>query len=124
MRLAVLTACVALLAATVPSAQAPALQRTKPLKSLDVSLIDTSVDACTNFYQYACGGWRKNNPVPGDKARWGRFDQLREQNLWTPKDILDDAAKPGQARTPVQAQVGNFNASCMDRRAPSAPTAP
>ena len=71
MRLALLTACVCLLAATVPSAQSPAPERTRPLKSLDLSIIDTSVDACTNFYEYACGGWRKNNPVPGDKARWG-----------------------------------------------------
>jgi len=117
MRLAVLTVCVSLLAATVPSAQALAPERTKPLKSLDVSLIDTSVDACTNFYQYACGGWRKNNPVPGDKARWGRFDELRELNLWTLKDLLDEAAKPATTRTPVQAQVGDFYASCMDQSA-------
>jgi putative endopeptidase len=117
MRSALLTACVCLLAVTVPSAQSPAPERTRPLKSLDVSLIDSSVDACTNFYQYACGGWRKNNPVPGDKARWGRFDELRELNLWTLKDILDDAAKTGSKRTPLQTQVGDFYASCMDQAA-------
>ena len=117
MRLALLTACVCLLAAIVPSAQSPAPERTRPLKSLDLSIIDTSVDACTNFYEYACGGWRKNNPVPGDKARWGRFDELRELNLWTLKDILDEAAKSSNTRTPVQAQVGDFYACCMDQAA-------
>jgi putative endopeptidase len=115
MRAVLLTACVCLLAATIPSAQS-APERTKPLKSLDLSIIDPSVDACTNFYQYACGGWRRNNPVPGDKARWGRFDELRELNLWTLKDILEEAAKPG-TRTPIQAQVGDFYASCMDQAA-------
>ena len=117
MRLALLTACVCALAASVPSAQSPAPGRTRPLKSLDLGIIDSTVDACTNFYGYACGGWRKNNPVPGDKARFGRFDELRELNLWTLKDILDDAAKPGETRTPIQAQVGDFYASCMDQAA-------
>ena len=94
MRLAALIATFSLLAALDPAAQAPAGERTPPLKSFDVSLIDRSVDPCTNFYEFACGTWRKANPVPGDKARWGRFDQLRELNLWTLKDILDDASQP------------------------------
>ena len=98
-------------------AQSPAPERTKPLKSLDLSAIDTSVDPCTDFYEFACGGWRKNNPVPGDKARWGRFDELREFNLYTLNDILEEAAKPSPTRTPVEAQVGDFYASCMDTAA-------
>ena len=116
MRLSILVVCLFVLAAIGPAAQSPAPQRTKPLKSFDVSLIDMSVDACTNFYQFACGNWRRDNPVPGDKARWGRFDQLRELNLWTLKDILDEASKPG-TRTPLQTQVGDFYASCMDQAA-------
>ncbi len=95
-------------------AQSPAPERTKPLKSFDLTAIDTSVDACTDFYNYACGGWRKNNPVPGDKARWGRFDELREFNLYTLNDILEASAKPSPTRSPVEAQVGDLYASCMD----------
>ncbi len=98
-----------------PSAQSPTEKRTPPLKSLDVSIIDRSVDPCTDFYQFACGGWRNNNPVPSDKARWGRFDELREVNLWTLRDILDAASKPSPSRTPLEAQVGDFYASCMDQ---------
>ena len=114
MRIAIVTLGACLLSAIAPTAQAPAEQRTLPLKSLDVSLIDKSVDPCTDFYEYACGNWRRANPVPGDKARWGRFDQLREVNLWTLKDILDTAAKPSPSRNGTQKQVGDFYAACMD----------
>jgi len=117
MRLAALIATFSLLAALDPAAQAPGGERTPPLRSFDVSLIDRSVDPCTNFYEFACGTWRKANPVPGDKARWGRFDQLREVNLWTLKDILDDASQPRDGRTAIQKQVGDFYASCLDRTA-------
>src|SRR5215208_1077423 len=98
-------------------AQSPAQERTKPLKSLDLTAIDTSVDACTDFYNYACGGWRKNNPVPADKGRWGRFDELREFNLYTLRDILDEASKPTATRPPIEQQVGDFYASCMNTAA-------
>ncbi len=36
--------------------------------SLDVNSMDKSIDPCSNFYQYACGGWRKKNPIPPDDA--------------------------------------------------------
>ena len=117
MRVPALIATLGLLTALTPAAQAPPEKRTPPLESLDVSLIDKAVDPCTDFYEFACGNWRKANPVPGDKARWGRFDQLREVNLWTLKDILEEAAQPTGPRTAIQTQVGDFYASCMDQPA-------
>jgi putative endopeptidase len=96
------------------SAQTSTPERTRPLKSLDLTAIDKAADPCTDFYAFACGGWRANNPVPGDKARWGRFDELREFNLYTLRDILEEAAKPAATRTLVEKQVGDFYASCMD----------
>ena len=32
--------------------------------SLDVTAMDRSADPCVDFYQYSCGGWQKNNPIP------------------------------------------------------------
>ena len=44
----------------------------KSVHSLDLTAIDKTADPCTNFYQYACGNWIKDNPVPADQTRWAR----------------------------------------------------
>jgi len=75
--------------------------------------MDKSVDPCVDFYHYACGTWMKNNPVPADKSRWGRFDELYENNLYILRDILVQAQGPGQPSA-AQRMVGDFYASCMD----------
>ena len=81
---------------------------------VDVQAMDPSVSACQNFYQYACGTWRKNNPIPADRASWGRFGQLQEQNLKIERDILEKAAEPKASRSAVEQKIGDFYASCMD----------
>src|SRR5215471_18949648 len=101
--------------ATLCSAQTPSntsgAQREIP--SFDISAMDKTVDPCVDFYRYACGTWMKNNPVPADKSRWGRFDELYENNLYILRDILVQAQAPGQHGA-TEKMVGDFYAACMD----------
>ncbi len=85
--------------------------------SLDLSSMNRAVDPCTDFYQYACGSWIKNNPIPPDQARWNVYSKLATENqrfLW---GILEQAAKPSPTRTPVEAEIGDYFYACMDEAA-------
>jgi putative endopeptidase len=99
-----------LFAAALSLAQAGAPHE---IPSFDVKAIDKTADPCVDFYQYACGTWMKNNPIPPDKARWGRFDELAEHNLYILRDILTDAQASGK-QTSIETMIGTYYGSCMD----------
>ena len=103
--------CAAILCSAQSNSSTSGVPREIP--SFDVTAIDRSIEPCVDFYQYACGNWMKNNPVPPDKSRWGRFDELAEHNLYILRDILDQAEAPGQ-HSATEKMVGDFYAACMD----------
>lgn len=96
--------------ASKPSNAAP--KEPKAPKSFDVSAIDKAVDPCVDFYQYACGNWRKDNPIPADQVRWGRFGELAERDRYLLYVDLKQAAD--NPKTPLQQKYGNFYAACMN----------
>ncbi len=60
----------------------------KKVPALDLSNLDTAVSPAQDFYQYATGGWQKNNPLGAEFARFGTFDQLRETNITRLNDLF------------------------------------
>ncbi len=89
----------------------------KTTPGFDITALDTSVDPCVDFYQYACGTWMAHNPIPRDQSSWGRFNELRERNRATLRDILEKSSADGPKRGPVEQKIGDYYASCMDEKA-------
>lgn len=81
----------------------------------DVSGMDTKTAACTDFYQYANGGWLAANPIPAAYPAWGVANVLDEKNREALHQILEDAAKNTAAGKGTNEQkVGDYYAACMD----------
>ena len=87
------------------------------VERFSIEQVDKSLDPCSDFFQYACSKWIKGNPIPPDQSRWGTFDLLDQWNIGAVRRTLEEAARPSPGRTPVQTQVGDYFAACMDEDA-------
>jgi endothelin-converting enzyme/putative endopeptidase len=83
---------------------------------LDVTSMDRSVDPCTDFFQYSCGGWIKNNPIPSDKSSWAVYYKVADANRAQLRTILETAAEPTAARNASSQKIGDYYASCLDQK--------
>ncbi|MFL5488493.1 MAG: M13 family peptidase, partial [Gemmatimonadaceae bacterium] len=105
------------LALTFALATSATAQNAVPMQSkpLDPANLDRSVSACTDFYQFANGGWIKRNPIPAAFSVWGSFAELQENNQSNLLTILRAAAASGnpQANADLR-RLGVFYSSCID----------
>lgn len=77
--------------------------------------IDRAADPCNDFFQYANGTWRKQNPIPASMSRWSRRWQAGELSKDQLKDILEDVSKRHDWRTgSIEQQIGDFYGACKD----------
>jgi putative endopeptidase len=76
--------------------------------------MDRLANPCVDFYQYSCGTWMANNPIPADESVWGRPSEVQERNRAILRNILEKATVPNANRTAVEQKIGDFYASCMD----------
>ncbi len=92
----------------------PAFAQTK---AFDTGRMDTSVDACTDFFQYANGTWLKNTEIPASEARWGTFNILADNNNAMLKEVLENAAASNASPGGDSQMIGDFYGTCMDEAA-------
>jgi putative endopeptidase len=102
-----------LLAASVVADEKP-LKQLPYTPSLDVPSMDKGADPCGDFYQFSCGGWMKNNPIPADQARWSVYGKTTNENAQFLWGILDEVSKDDSPRNVRQAQLGDYFAACMN----------
>ncbi|MBQ0102619.1 MAG: M13 family metallopeptidase [Prevotellaceae bacterium] len=76
--------------------------------------MNDSVAPGTDFYQYACGGWIKNNPLKPEYARFGSFDAVAENNREQLKQLIEELATTKQEAGSVGQKIGDFYNMMMD----------
>ena len=102
-------------AITVGAASAAAQSTYHQTTPLDPANLDTTCAPCTNFYQFANGGWLKANPIPPAYSSWGSFNELAESNNEKLKTVLDQAAANRMSSSDLDVRkVGDYYSACMD----------
>jgi len=76
--------------------------------------MDTTVSPGTDFYMYACGGWLKKNPIPGNERGWGIWSMVQEETYNRMRKISETAAKANGAPGSNEQKIGDFYQTAMD----------
>src|SRR4051812_38717055 len=86
-----------------------------PLRGIEAADIDRSAEACTDFYQFANGRWRADNPIPATMPRWSRRFAAAEAAKDRLQEILTEvSALPAQPKGSVEQLIGDFYGACTD----------
>jgi putative endopeptidase len=110
-----------ILAAGLALAAGPSLaQSSDPARprvvGLDPADMDTSCEACGDFYRFANGGWLDRNPVPAARSSWSSYAEVDEKTRADVRAVLAQAVRQSAAGTgdPAAVKLGRLYTLCMD----------
>lgn len=83
-------------------------------KGVDRANLDETVSPAEDFYQYACGGWMKANPLQPQYSRYGQFDAMAENNKEQLKDLIQGLAKQENPEGSVAQKVNDLYLQGLD----------
>ena len=97
------------------SAFSLSLSAQETLKSgINMGDLDQSVRPADDFYEYACGGWMKANPLPAAYSRYGSFDRLGEDNNKRINGILKELQENTYPAGSVEQKLSDLYELAMD----------
>ena len=102
-------------AAVAPTAD-PVVPGAPPLVHFDPSLVDSSIDPCTDWYAHVCSRWMAANPIPAAEAEWGTVSNLEIWNETLLRNALEKASRADAQRPPTELipLIGYQWGACLD----------
>ena len=82
--------------------------------AINLANLDSTVTAGEDFYQYACGGWMKNNPLTAEYSRYGIFEQLMENNNQQLKALVEELGATPQQEGSIGQKIGMLYKLALD----------
>lgn len=76
--------------------------------------LNKTVRPADDFYEFATGGWQKNNPLPAAYSRFGSFDQLQEDNNKRINTILGELQKKTYKKGTTEQKLSDFYKQALD----------
>ena len=76
--------------------------------------LDTTISPSQDFFEYANGGWIKNNPIPAEQSSWGIANLVIEENMKRLREISDKAAASNDKEGSSNQMIGDFWSTAMD----------
>ena len=98
--------------AIMAMAASPSMAQLK--SGIDIKNLDKNARPADDFYEFACGGWMKNNPLPAAYSRFGSFDRLALENNKRINAILNELNKGKYAKGSLEQKISDLYKLAMD----------